>query len=246
MENIDTHKKLFKTRRIMFFLIFLVVILALSNLGTSFAAASLSKDTSTNEYDQLTSKSTGGALATQATEETLELERATLDSEGRRRLCNRNEELDIECTTDSFMSLPEKQCNKMIRLCTRGNFVGLHHDWGSGTESHFVVCPSMGSFDRYGASRRRNVQGEDYYFERDEDDNCSMWGKALGQKEDEICVTDSDCMPGVGLRCIHDDLVVEGCKRSCARKRWAPHKVLECKNNCDHPVCRGQGVGVDP
>ena len=44
-----------------------VVILALSTLGTSFASAILAKDSTTNDQNELVSKETGEALATQTT-----------------------------------------------------------------------------------------------------------------------------------------------------------------------------------
>lgn len=257
VESMKVHKQLFRTRRIMFFLLFLVVVLAIANLGTSFAAASLAKETSANEDDELTSKATGGTLATQNTEETLPMRRATVGSDGRRRLCQTTDQNGVgveddrevvECKTESFLSLNREDCDRMVKKCGRGNSVGLIHDWGYGKESHFVVCPSMGTFDDYGPSRRRNVHGEEFYFERDGEDNCVLWGKAVGQEEGEICVADSDCTPGQGLACVHLDVDVEGCRNKCARRRWAPHKVAECQDNCDHPICKGAGAGaaVDP
>eukprot|EP01083_Nonionella_stella_P198627 729118_1 len=47
-EQMETQKQLFRVKRVMFVLLALVVILALANLGTSFAAASLAKDTTTS------------------------------------------------------------------------------------------------------------------------------------------------------------------------------------------------------
>lgn len=251
VESMKVHRQLFRTRRIMFFLLFLVVVLAIANLGTSFAAASLAKETSANEDDELTSKATGGTLATQNTEETLTMRRATVGSDGRRRLCqttDHNQDGDVECETESFLSLDRKDCDRMVKKCGRGNAVGLIHDWGYGKESHFVVCPSMGTFDSYGPSRRRNVHGEEFYFERDGEDNCVLWGEAVGQEEGEICVSNSDCIPGQGLACVHLDVDVEECESRCARRRWAPRKVVECQDNCDHPICKGAAASaaVDP
>ena len=62
-------------------LLALVVILAISNLGTSFAAAHLAKDTAANFNEQLTHKSTGETLSTQTTEEIIQLVRATMDQD---------------------------------------------------------------------------------------------------------------------------------------------------------------------
>ena len=45
-------------------LLVFVVILALSNLGTSFASAILAKDTTTNDNNELVNKKNGEAVAT--------------------------------------------------------------------------------------------------------------------------------------------------------------------------------------
>ena len=52
----------------------LTFILALANLGTSFAAAHLTKDMATNKEDEFVHKGTGEQISTQSTEEEVKIE----------------------------------------------------------------------------------------------------------------------------------------------------------------------------
>ena len=60
-------RQLFKFKKIMIGLSVVVFLLTLSNLGTSFAAAYLAKDTSVNDKDVLVNSHTKKALSTQTT-----------------------------------------------------------------------------------------------------------------------------------------------------------------------------------
>ena len=74
-EQMAQQRQLFKFKKIMIGLSVLVVLLTLSNLGTSFAAAYLAKDTSVNEKDVLVNSHTKKALSTQTTSEQYGAER---------------------------------------------------------------------------------------------------------------------------------------------------------------------------
>jgi len=67
LEQMAQQRQLFKFKKIMIGLSVLVVLLTLSNLGTSFAAAYLAKDTSVNDKDVLVNSHTKKALSTQTT-----------------------------------------------------------------------------------------------------------------------------------------------------------------------------------
>ena len=238
-EQLKTQRQLFRTRRIMFVLLALVVILALANLGTGFAAASLAKDTTVSSNEEITHKTNGETLSTQTADETIELERAVTGEDGRRRLCtskNRDGELD-DCDTGSFFSLGKRQCNQMIKKCRRGNSVSLMYKWaGNGDETRFQACPFVGGRLRnYHLSKLTNKNGKTLEFEQDEDGNCRISGDEVRQEEGSICEADSDCNAGLGCYTILE--VVEECKRRCSYKRWSPDRVQSCQDNCDHPVC---------
>ena len=74
-EQMAQQRQLFKFKKIMIGLSVLVVLLTLSNLGTSFAAAYLAKDTSVNDKDVLVNSHTKKALSTQTTSEQYGAER---------------------------------------------------------------------------------------------------------------------------------------------------------------------------
>jgi hypothetical protein len=97
-EQMKTQKQLFQVKRIMFILLAIVVVLAVSNLGTSFAAAYLAKDTTTNESYQFVDKHSGEELSTQTSTEDIELERTVMDEDtGSRRLAT-----ELEYNTSSL------------------------------------------------------------------------------------------------------------------------------------------------
>jgi hypothetical protein len=66
-EQMAQQRQLFKFKKIMIGLSVVVFLLTLSNLGTSFAAAYLAKDTSVNDKDVLVNSHTNKALSTQTT-----------------------------------------------------------------------------------------------------------------------------------------------------------------------------------
>lgn len=259
-DHIETQNQLLKTRKVMFALLALVVILALSNLGTSFAAASLAKDTSTNSNEQLTHKSSGEALSTQTTEDSFPIERVTIDETGRRRLCIKSEvgeskegeEKDIllQCEVESYLRMGQKDCRRMTKNCQRGNTVTVRRMWPTGEESSFNICPHSGGsrLREFDESRFTNHAGEHFYFERDYEDedkwNCKLHGNAVMQDEGEVCLVTGDCDddPDLDLRCAAVDSVVAKCKGTCRRYRWAQHRVDACVLNCDHPSCQKLAV----
>lgn len=233
--QIETQEQLFRSRKITAILMGLVFLLALSNLGTSFAAARLAKDTSTNDNEELTHKSTNEALSTQSTVESFEIARTTIDSEtGERRLCNNRS--DLNCKVDSYISMDKRSCGRMVRKCKRGNTVNLYRLWPDESISNFQLCPfTGGTLNDYDESRLTNARGEHFFFDYDEWGNCRLHGNAVLQDEGMICEVDGDC--DIGLGCDRVPEKVEACQRRCGFKRWAGHKVLECQDKCNHKIC---------
>jgi len=241
-EHIYTQTQLFRTRRIMFVLLALVAFLALSNLGTSSAAAYLAKDTTTNENEELTHKSNGEALSTQSTEETMNLVRATLDENGRRKLCLM---ADKCLDTKSFLSMNKGDCRRMKKKCKRGNSVGLRHVWSNGAVSYFNACPfTSGQEDRFGMSHFRNREGKDFSIEQDNDGHCKFQGDALKQRERDYCEQDDDCIDDAidPLVCAKVNSVVKRCKDICNRRRYAPRLQRECRKMCNHATCQRKSL----
>ena len=101
-----------------------VVILALSNLGTSFASAILAKDSTTNDQNELVSKETGEALATQTTSKVIVIDK-DLDQEytrQRKLACTGGERgpgnvfSDLDCSNIDFVNIAEDDGASMAEL----------------------------------------------------------------------------------------------------------------------------------
>ena len=239
-EQMDTQKQLFRTRRIMFVLLALVVILALANLGTGFAAASLAKDTTVSTNEEITHKTNGEALSTQTADEEIEIERAVIGEDGRRRLCT-DGEVGVDKCAGAYFSLNKKKCNILKKKCKRGNSVSLTYKWVNGDDTRFQVCPfSRGRLRNYHISKLTNNNGKEFNFEQLEDGSCEISGDDMRQEEGNVCEANNDCNAGLGCYKIQE--VVEECKRRCSYKRFSPDRVQKCQDNCDHPVCSSNAV----
>ncbi|KAL3764866.1 hypothetical protein ACHAW5_008482 [Stephanodiscus triporus] len=232
-EQLETQKQLFRVRRIMFVLLGLVVILAVSNLGTSFAAASLAKDVTISSSAEITDKNTHEALSTQTTAEAIEVERVTFEPDGGRRLCDVDG--DVECETNSFRMISESKCDAMINHCSRGNTVTLKRTWPNGDVTSFNVCPfKSGTISNMGMSKLKNSEGKSFFFEKLTGGTCRITGDAVAQEVDDICVVNGDC---ASLNCTKNSSRISDCKRRCDMLRFAASRLPACYASCDHATC---------
>lgn len=235
-EQMETQKQLFRTRRIMFVLVALVFVLAISNLGTSIAAAQLAKDTTTTEEDVLAGKSSNEALSTQTTTDAVALSRTSeIAEDGARVLCSRNDG-DVTCDVDSFLSIDWETCRRLTRHCRRGNTVNLSRTWRNGGESSYNVCPFTGTLHRHRRSTLTNGSGKTFQIERTRGEHCRLEGSAVAQEVGEVCELDGDCADG--LSCAEDEVEIKDCKDRCQRRRWAQRLVEECQVDCEEPTCQ--------
>merc|ERR1712127_608284 len=81
-EHFNNQRQLFKMKRALIGLSILVLLLTLSNLGTSFAAAYIAKDTTINDKEELVSSNTKKALSTQSTSTQYNVEALSLEEVG--------------------------------------------------------------------------------------------------------------------------------------------------------------------
>jgi len=238
VEQMETHRKLFRTRRVALVLLGLAFALALSNLGTSFAAAHLARDVTTSSDGELTNVDTHESISTQTYAETFDLDStvriASTDGVARR-LCTLDDD-DVECVTNSQRTMGPRMCDAMIKHCSRGNTVNLKRIWGNGDASLYNVCRvSSGTISTTGTSRLRNAGGMAFVIERLPGGHCSITGDAVSQGLDDICEADGDC--ATGLICAKDDATVEGCRDRCDMLRFAPSRLPACYARCDHATC---------
>lgn len=237
IEQLETQKQLFKVKRIMLVLLALVFVLAFANLGTSFAAASLAKDTTTSSTAALMDKKTNEAVSTQTTSDSLTIERAIITPDGRRKLCDVDGD-DAECKLsdrNSILSMNQRSCRRMVRLCDQGNTVSLTRTWRNGDKTSFNVCPYTGTLSTDNLSELTNRHGIDFTFEEIRGGHCKIGGDALLQPQGRICELSPDCAPD--LSCAEVESFIETCQYRCGLKRWAPSRVESCKANCRHPSC---------
>ena len=212
-----------------FSLLALVVILALSNLGTSFAAASLAKDTTTSSNAEMVDKKTNEGLSTQSSSSAYEMESTVITSDGERKLADTESE-------DAVFTIDKKNCKQIYKQCKRGNTVTLFRMWGNGARSDYDLCPSTGTFSRNNKSTLMNRWGETFTIEPIGDGHCEVSGGAVLQRQGDICNNGNDC--GLGMGCRRVETFIAACQRRCALRRFAPHLVEQCKDDCDFPTCQ--------
>ncbi len=240
-EHVQTQRKLFQLKKIIIGLAVLVVILALSNLGTSFAAAILSKDTVTKTEEtsdgeefgaDLIDKKTRGKVGTQTANDSIEVNRATS-------LCI-EEDSELNCATDSYLSVPDTVVKAMFYKCLTGRTVNVERLFSNGHMKSINICSSSTNveFNEFDRSTLEN-NGVSIHFDP-MDSDYKVSGDGLLQKEDEVCDVDEDCM--VNLSCAKNQTMIVDCQDICRRKRWAPHKVEECVKFCDHSSCLQEAI----
>lgn len=240
-DHVHTQRKLFQFKKIIIILAVLVVILALSNLGTSFAAAILSKDTVTKTEETIEGEEFGADLidkkskekvGTQTANDSIEIDRASS-------LCVEGD-TELNCVTDSYLSVPESVIKSMFYKCLTGRTVNVERTFSNGHVKSINICSSSTNveFNEFDRSTLEN-NGESIHFDP-MDGNYKVSGDGLLQKEQEVCDVDEDCL--VNLACYKNLTAIEGCQDICRRKRWAPHRVEACVLSCDHSSCLQEAV----
>mmetsp|Transcript_30429 Transcript_30429/g.73401 ORF Transcript_30429/g.73401 Transcript_30429/m.73401 type:complete len:350 (+) Transcript_30429:198-1247(+) len=252
-EQLETQKQLFHVKRVMIVLLALVFILAVSNLGTSFAAAALSKDTATSSSAQIVDKKTDEELSTQSSTNLFEFQRAMITPDGRRRLvCDKTEGGDVDCalsgsepdgdggSSSSVLTIDADMCKKVLRKCKRGNTVTLTRLWRNDDRSDYEVCPYSGTLSKHNKSTLTNHNGDTFVIEPIEGGHCRISGDVVLQQEGGICDVENDCASGLGCKKV--EKFISACQRHCGRLRYAPRMVKACKRNCDHLTCQANDV----
>jgi hypothetical protein len=231
-DHLKIQKDLFRFKKVVIGLAVFVVLLTLSNLGTSFAAAYLAKDTTTNANNELVDTTTNEAVSTQSTSDAFDYSRAYEYENGTRRLCSKKDGV-YTCDTSSYLEMPLSEGLRMINKCKNGKTVELKRTWHDGSETLTRLCPTMkGTFSQREARFENGItitQSENGLF-------YELQGDALTQGEDDVCDDVSDC--DSGLSCMDNTQAIDGCKRHCDRLRFGPQRLQGCYDSCVFRSCQ--------
>ena len=128
----------------------LVLLLTLSNLGTSFAAAYIAKDTTINDKEELVSSNTKKALSTQSTSTQYNVEALPMEEDSKiRRLCTTEDskkDTGIDCETESGGSgyvindTTNGYCGDIQKQCEGGNTVDIYRTFSNGERVTVNIC----------------------------------------------------------------------------------------------------------
>lgn len=247
-QHMQQQKQLFKFKKIMISLAALVFLLTLANLGTSFAAAYLAKDTTVNNKGALVNSNSKEKVSTQVTGDLFEVKRGATGEDGRRMLCEKSNK-DI-CKTDSYLQMDLDTCNSVIDKCDNNNVVTLLRSFSTGETVKTTICHSETKVHRnLNKKKAGKVQLNNYGikisidFIEDNDDNfigCMFRGDDLIQDEGEVCDVSGDC--GRESKCGERNAVsIAGCNRECAVGRNNKARIRLCQEDCvsePHNICQ--------
>lgn len=218
-DHLKMQKDMFRFKKVLIGMTVFIVLLTLSNLGTSLAAAYLAKDTTTNGNNDLINTRNNEAVSTQTTSDAFDYSRAFEYSNGTRRLCTKKDGV-YTCNTDSYLKMPRDQALNMIRKCKNGKSVELKRTWHDGSETLVKLCPTMkGTF----ANREARFDNGVTITESDDGLFYELQGDALTQDEDDVCDDVADC--DSGLMCMDNLVAIDTCKRRCDRLRFGPSRL---------------------
>lgn len=200
-------------------LIAFTFLLALSNLGTSLAAAWLSKDTATSN-GSFVDKKTSQTLSTQQQKEKFFAQ--PVNEERRRELtagCTANgngaNHGKTDCIVHSYLEVPHAHGQQIIRDCDDGKVVAICRDFqfdGSDQTTNFCekMCDNTMSFEathngqngnkRVWLEGKADVNAAKITCDSDSNVKCVITGSRFLQGEGGKCDVNNDCQKG--LECV--------------------------------------------
>ena len=199
-------------------LVALTVLLACANIGLSFAAAFLAKDTTTEEGNLVDSE-TKEALGTQTTAMHITVIKPSEEQQSRREQeCD--DQTDVTCDIGEDYAVDLVSCAKICNECTDTTFT-LDYDVTGTVRRSRIMCPAGMDFTEENINCGQGKKcciakigtGIEIKYVEDED-ICTLTGDALTSDENGPCDEDKDC--DTGLVC---DLANEKC--------------VECNNDDD-------------
>ena len=232
-------------------LVILVLLLTLSNLGTSFAAAYLAKDTSINDKEELVHANSKQTVSTQTTAAHYGVESLPQeDGEDGRRMQEDScfsyvDEDGIEvtdCTPASGYFINDNTrtgaCDSIVRQCLNKNAVDLDRTYGNGEVKSFPICgldTTVSINERKGRVTLKNPSMSKINLQYT-DDGCKFDGDDLMQVEGDPCDFGSDCIRGT--KCYKmDQERVRICESTCASSFQKTRQKNRCFNACGGNTC---------
>lgn len=158
-ENLKTQRDLFKVKKVVAGLVAFTCVLALSNLGTSFAAAFLAKDT-TSQNGQLTDTKTRKMLGTDtATNVHVSNNKLSEKHEQRRRLAcqeiHGSTSSFKQCAVNNFAAFDVETGRDIVNTCDAGGSVTIRKLFNGGNNHvDHTICTLQG--DQREASKGKN------------------------------------------------------------------------------------------
>ena len=231
----------------------LVLLLTLSNLGTSFAAAYLAKDTTVNDKEELVSSDTKTALSTQATAAKFGVEPLPEEEEqaARRLGCmtdnndrfDNEDENEVLCETEaggpngySIQEVGTREngsCGTIQNQCERGHYVDIFRIFSNKERVTINVCGPTTRVTENAAKglvtftavgvAKINMSYTNY--------GCKFDGQDLTQRTGEVCDTGSDCARK--HKCYQPSEATMGrCRSDCASRFRKKSDREVCNDSC--------------
>jgi hypothetical protein len=234
-------------------LIAFTFLLAVSNLGTSLAAAWLSKDTATSN-GSFVDKKTSQTLSTQQQKEKFFAQ--PVNEERRRELTagcaadgNGANHVTTSCTFNNFLEVPHAHGQQIIEDCDDGKIVAICRDFSfDGSDQTTNACKNMcgnnimsfeATHNGLNGNKRAWLEGKapdaKITCTSDSSVNCVITGAHFLQGEDEKCDTNPDCQKG--LEC-----VANTCARPVLAVDLAEGDGCDENYQCKTGVCGTNGV----
>jgi len=263
-EQLAQQRQLFKLKKVIIGLAAVVLLLTLSNLGTSFAAAYLAKDTSVSDKEELVNSKTNEALGTQSVVLHVPVEGGLPEDQvneddgiARRMNCIDNEcdedtngEVDSRGDTTTVYSDSEpgeggyfirgdrEGCFNIIRQCEGGRAVDIDRTFSNRQRVTINICNSS---TRIKGNERKGLYtfiepGQTKINLQITSTGCKFDGPDLVQRAGEVCDVGSDCQRRHKCYQMTENRI-RACKTDCERAFDRGRQLNRCTDSCWGNTC---------
>jgi len=259
-EQLAQQRQLFRMKKVIIGLAAIVLLLTLSNLGTSFAAAYLAKDTSVSDKEELVNSKTNEALGTQSVvfhvpvEGGLPEDQVDEGNEIARRMncigneCDEDTNGDVNGDEIEFTSEPgeggyfirgdREGCFNIIRQCEGGRAVDIDRTFSNRQRVTINICSSS---TRIKGNGRRGLYtftepGQTKINLQITSTGCKFDGPDLVQRAGEVCDVGSDCQRRHKCYQMTENRI-RACKTDCERAFDRGRQLNRCTDSCWGNTC---------